>query len=122
MVLFLLRSLILMEEITAEWLNIAEEDYKMARTAFRAKRYPPMLVFCQQTLEKSFKAYYYEKNRKTPPYKHDLIALAKDTGLLSELSQDWTGFLAEVSQCYFTARYPDKYKEITLTKRNPGPH
>lgn len=29
-----------MEEITAEWLNIAEEDYKMARTAFRAKKYP----------------------------------------------------------------------------------
>ncbi|MEW6423353.1 MAG: HEPN domain-containing protein [Bacillota bacterium] len=72
-----------------------------------------ILRYRWQTLKKGFKAYCYEKNRKLPPYKHDLIALAKDTGLLSELSQDWTGFLAEVSQCYFTARYPDKYKEIT---------
>ncbi len=102
----------LVEDKTREWLEIADDDFAMSHAALRAKRFLHVMVFCQQAVEKTIKGLYFEFKRKTPPYKHDLLALANDTGFIEECSPEQLVFLAELSQYYVGARYPDKRKEL----------
>lgn len=66
------------------WLDIAMEDLSVARDLLKSGRYVYCAFFCQQALEKLFKAMIIFETGQEPPYVHDLTVLAKtasvDTG------------------------------------------
>ena len=92
---------------TENWLNIAQDDYEVAGQLFDNKKYLYCLFFCQQAIEKSIKAVYYEKNEETPPRKHNLTSLAEDTGVLDELERLDEDLLDTLSQYYIESRYTE---------------
>jgi HEPN domain-containing protein len=53
--------------------------------------------FCQQSVEKALKAVYYEKYDKTPPRKHDLVALAAAADIFSDLDDARKGLFVALS-------------------------
>ncbi|MDD4334636.1 MAG: HEPN domain-containing protein [Desulfotomaculaceae bacterium] len=65
------------------WTYAREGCPTNARISLCNKKYLHCLFFCQQAIEKAVKAVYYDKYNKTPPRKHDLVALAKNAGIFS---------------------------------------
>lgn len=60
-----------------KWLDIAKEDLGVARVLFKSGRYIYCAFFCQQAVEKLFKAIIIFETEKEPPYVHDLIIRQK---------------------------------------------
>ena len=65
-----------MKEETKDWLNQAERDLKTSQHALENKDYYASAFWCQQTLEKAFKALLIEKTSEFPKI-HDLKKLAE---------------------------------------------
>ncbi len=59
-----------------QWLSIAEEDLSVARVLLREEWYSSSVYHCQQSAEKSFKAYLAFRSKKIIKT-HDLIILLK---------------------------------------------
>lgn len=93
---------------SAVWLDIAEDDLEAAEHCFWGKQYLWSLFMCQQALEKAIKAVCFDKNGKTPPKKHDLIALAGAAGILDDCSDDMRDLFRRITLYYIETRYPDK--------------
>ncbi|MBE3582329.1 MAG: HEPN domain-containing protein [Thermoanaerobacteraceae bacterium] len=89
------------------WLEIAYEDLDTAKYMLEGKRYLWTVFLCQQALEKAFKAVYLKKFGRVPPRKHDLVVLAKLTGLLEELDETERDFLRRLTVYYIECRYPE---------------
>lgn len=100
---------------TQKWIDIADEDFSMARISFEHGRYLHMAFFCQQSIEKMLKGLYFELNQQTPPRKHDLLALAASCDLLDKLSLEQKTFLATVSEYYIESRYPEDRDSLART-------
>jgi len=92
---------------TKNWLDIAQEDFEVAGHLFEKKKYLYCIFFCQQTIEKAIKAVYFEKYNKTPPRKHDLMALAMAAGILPDLDEATKDFFDLLSQYYLESRYAE---------------
>lgn len=90
-----------------DWLEIAYEDLDTAKYMLEGKRYLWTVFLCQQALEKVFKAMYVKKFGRVPPRKHDLVVLAKLTGLLEELDETERDFLRRLTVYYIECRYPE---------------
>ncbi|OQA09370.1 MAG: HEPN domain protein [Firmicutes bacterium ADurb.Bin373] len=104
-----------MEELkpqTLNWIEIADEDHEVAGHLFNNKKYLHCLFFCQQAIEKAVKAVYYDKYNKTPPRKHDLVALAKNAGIFSEMDEIRKDLFVLLSQYYIESRYAEDRKEL----------
>ena len=97
---------------SAVWLDIAEDDIETAEYCYQGKRYLWSLFMCQQAVEKAIKAVFLEKTEKTPPKKHDLIALAGAAGILGDCSENTQDLLRHLSLYYIETRYPDKRAEL----------
>lgn len=110
-----LRLVVPMLGKTQKWIDIADEDLSMAEISFEHGRYLHMTFFCQQAIEKAFKALYFEMREQTPPRKHDLLALAADCGILDKLSFEQKTFLATVSEYYIESRYPEDRANLAKT-------
>ena len=78
-----------MKPITREWVEKAEEDYRVARREQSAKppAYNAVCFHAQQCVEKLMKALLIHL-AVPPPRTHDLQALAK---LLAPVRPDWSG-------------------------------
>lgn len=96
-----------MKPKTKNWLDIAQEDFEVAGHLFEKKKYLYCIFFCQQTIEKAIKAVYFEKYNKTPPRKHDLMALAMAAGILPDLDEATKDFFDLLSQYYLESRYAE---------------
>lgn len=96
-----------MKPKTQNWVDLASSDFRVAGYLFNKKEYLHCLFFCQQVIEKVLKAVYYEKYEKTPPRKHDLEALAKAAGVLSQLEERHIDLLDTLSLYYIESRYAE---------------
>ena len=94
------------------WISIADDDLEAAEHFYQGQQYLWAMFMCQQALEKSIKALYFEMTGETPPKKHDLIALAGITGVLEECPKDMRDLFRRLSIYYIETRYPDKRSEL----------
>ena len=73
-------------EKVAYWLEIAEYDLETAKAMLDTKRYLYVGFMCHQAIEKILKAVYVAKfPSETPPYTHNLIKLARLSGIFDLL-------------------------------------
>lgn len=101
-----------MKPNTQNWIEIADDDFDVAEHLFEKTKYMHCLFFCQQAIEKVLKAVYFEKYNKTPPRKHDLIALSKSAGIFPELDDTGKELFVLLSQYYIESRYAEDRKEL----------
>ena len=96
------------------WVQIAAEDFDVAEYCFHGKKYMWAMVMCQQAIEKLLKAIYVKQTDKIPEKTHNLTKLAKDTGIIKELSEETIILLEDLLIYYFGSRYPDKRAKFQL--------
>jgi len=87
------------------WISLAEKDIEVMDSLLKAGHYPYSLFVGHLATEKILKAYYVSQKGKQPPFIHDLVRLAIESGL--KLSDEKKIFLDAVSQFNIEARYPD---------------
>jgi HEPN domain-containing protein len=98
------------EEKVKYWINLSNEDLKIAKTMME-NRYRLYTGFmCHQVIEKIFKASYEYLKNEMPPYIHDLPRLAKLADFYDLFSEKQKLFLNTLNPLNIEARYPD-YKE-----------
>lgn len=102
-----------MEEEFNLWLEKAKESLDDAIYSLDSHRYGLSAFSCQQALEKILKATIIKLKRERPRKIHDLLPLAKDSGL--ELSEDYLLEIAKISKFYFLVRYPDINRKFFAT-------
>lgn len=93
------------ESDVQEWLTYAEEDFASAMVLFANERYAACAYHCQQTLEKTLKAWIVSRTGNTPPRMHnfrDLLACVPDALVPDDIEQS----LAYVNPHYLATRYP----------------
>lgn len=96
------------------WVNQAEENLKWARDNLELANYSLVGVLAQQAVELILKGYLYAR-RKVPSKTHNLLRLMEESKKLGlSLDRDFSEELAELSEFYFDARYPDEaaFKKI----------
>ncbi len=95
----------LMGEEVSNWLAQAKKDLDTAEYTFQGKYFEAAAFFSQQAVEKGLKALYIKKNGEL--FKtHDLVLLAKKTGLPEELVE----LCKTITPAYSYTRYPDVEK------------
>jgi len=95
------------EEKVAHWVNLSDEDVRVANDLLLSRHYLQTAFFCHLAVEKVFKACYTKLKHDTPPFIHALDILAKRSDfyeLLSEKQQDFLDILAPFN---IEARYPE---------------
>jgi len=104
------------EKLLGYWKKSSKMDFEAARDLFKSKKYPHCLFFAHVSVEKLLKALYVKTKDEYSPITHNLLLLAKESGL--ELSDLQVEQLAEINTFNIEARYPDEkfkfYKKCTL--------
>lgn len=90
-----------------KWLDIAKEDLAVAGELFKSGRYLYSAFFCQQAVEKFFKAIIAFETGKEPPYIHDLIVLAGKANFEGDKEK-----LKILTLHYIKARYDEVRKKL----------
>ncbi len=98
-----------MDTLTSQWLERADYDLETARTLLQSQRYLYVAFMCQQSIEKTIKAYI-ASTKAVPPFVHSLPRLAEEAGLLGELTEEFQKLLADLNPYYIKARYGE-YKD-----------
>ena len=98
------------EEKIQYWINLSDDDLKVAHTLLKGKHYLYVGFMCHQVIEKIFKASYEKLKNDTPPFIHDLPRLAKLADFYDLFSEEQKLFLNTINPLNIEARYPD-YKE-----------
>lgn len=102
-------------EIVEFWKKSARLDRKTADDLLRSKNYVGSLFFVHLYLEKILKGLVQKTTKKTPPFTHDLLILAKMTGI--SLKKEQEEYLAVINTFNIKARYADYkfafYKKAT---------
>jgi len=99
-----------MNEKISYWIEVSDYDLETAEAMQMTKRFLYVGFMCHQVIEKILKALYTATKKSTPPYTHNLISLAKDTGIFEQLSDDQKNFINLLRPLNVEARYPS-YKE-----------
>lgn len=103
------------DEIVEFWKKSARLDRKTFRDLFRSKNYVGSLFFVHLCLEKILKGLVQKMTKKTPPFTHDLLILAKLAHIPLEKEQE--EYLAVINTFNIKARYADYkfafYKKAT---------
>lgn len=102
------------------WIKIAVDDINAAEWNLQGNQLLWCIFMCQQAIEKTLKAIYLLKTDKTPPFKHDLIFLAKSAGIIEECSEETIDLFAYLNIYYIETRYSEKREELkaNLNKEN----
>ena len=104
------------EKLIEYWTKSSKMDFEAALDLFNTKKYPHCLFFAHLSIEKLLKALYVKTNEEHSPITHNLMMLAKGSGIpLSNLQIEQ---LVEINTFNIEARYPDEkfkfYKKCTL--------
>jgi HEPN domain-containing protein len=94
------------------WLDIAQDDLKSAQLLLKGKQLLNAAYFCQQAVEKAFKACIQAKG-EFPPKIHNLLVLAEKAGLPDSFDAEGKKFLATLTEFAIEARYPDQKAEVS---------
>jgi len=99
------------------WLEIAQDDVRVAGRLIDSNDRLHALFFCHLGIEKMLKALYVRMNSTSPPPIHNLVRLAMESKLT--LSGEDLEFLNELLRFNIEARYPkDRIKmRKTCTKK-----
>jgi len=100
------------EEKVGYWINLSNNDLAVAETLLKNGHNLYAGFMCHQAVEKIFKGYYVQEKKDTPPFKHDLEHLARQSGIYNELNEKQILFLENLNPLNIEARYPD-YKNKT---------
>ena len=95
---------------TDYWLELADDDLKVARDMFRLKNYLWMGFVCHLIAEKAIKAVIANNTNEVPPKIHNLTRLAAIAGIFDELSAPQLELLKLLIPLQIEARYPE-YKD-----------
>lgn len=99
-----------MDSKSEYWVNTAQYDLETARVMVNGKRYLYVGFLCHLTIEKALKAVIAQQ--ETPPKVHDLVKLAKQGGIYSEMSDEQKDFLEVLLPLNIEARYPSYKDEV----------
>ena len=104
------------DKLIEYWAKSSSMDFDAALDLFKAKKYPHCLFFSHLSVEKLLKAIYVKTKEEHSPITHNLLLLAKESGLV--LSDRQVEQFAEINTFNIEARYPDEkfnfYKKCTL--------
>jgi len=97
------------------WLELCDDDVKVARNLLKSKDYLWMAFICHLVVEKSIKAVIADRTNQEPKRIHDLAKLAEQANVVDELTDTQMDFLEELTPYNIEARYPS-YKEKMAAK------
>lgn len=100
------------EERVKYWIDSAIYDFQSAKVMLDGKRYLYVGFLCHQTIEKIFKACYSDISDEIPPYTHQLLKLARLTGLYDQLSEEFKDTLDILDPLNIETRYPSHKEEL----------
>ena len=101
---------------TEYWINLAIEDIEVARLLLSGGKTLYAGFMCHLSIEKGLKAVI-SKSDEPPPKTHDLVKLAKQGNLYSDMDEKQKDFLELLLPLNIEARYPS-YKENIATSLN----
>jgi len=78
----------------------------------KTKRYLYVGFMCQQAVEKLLKALIASRKRSAPPRSHDLLRLAKDSGIIGEFSGEQIEFCAMLTPFCIETRYAEERERL----------
>jgi len=100
------------EEKIDYWINLSDNDLKVAHTLLKGKHYLYVGFMCHQVIEKIFKAYYTILKADSPPYTHDLRYIAIVADFWKDLSDIQKSQVIDLLPLQMEARYPDYKNRI----------
>jgi len=92
------------------WLELCDDDLKVARNLLKSKDYLWMGFLCHLVAEKALKAMITNITGDVPPKDHRLIKLAELAQIDNELSEEQVALLSKLQPLQIEVRYPS-YKE-----------
>lgn len=101
-----------MKEQAKYWVSESEEDILTAQVLLKSGRLLESAFFSHLALEKILKAFIAERNDEIPPKSHNLLLLAKKSGLNKELDEDTIDLIAEVQPFNIEGRYPETREKL----------
>ena len=93
------------------WIELAIYDLDTAKAMLTTRRYLYVGFMCNQAIEKMLKAYYVFKNKKIPPYTHNMRRLATEANLYKEMNEKQKDFIDDMIPFNIEGRYPE-YKQM----------
>ncbi len=97
-----------MKEEVNKWMEQANEELDTADINFKAKKYFSSAFWCQQSVEKAFKALLIKRTNKFPKI-HDLTKLAR----LTNAPKNILMLCSKINPAYTASRYPDSPKKYS---------
>jgi len=94
------------------WVDEAKEDLITAKALLESKRYLECGFFCHLAIEKIFKALILHNTNVVPPKSHNLIFLAKKSGILAQLDESMKDLIADLQPFNIEGRYPEDRRKI----------
>ncbi len=94
------------------WIDSANSDIEAAGILLENKKYLQSLFFCNLTIEKALKAYYWFSNNEEPPYIHNLILLSEKNQLNGIMPAHHKETIDILMPLNIKGRYPDEEKEL----------
>ena len=98
------------KQLVKYWVDLSDYDFLTATFMLKTKRYPYCLFMCHLSIEKLLKALIVKFTKKHAPYSHNLVDLAKRTGI--EFKEEDKMLLADLTEFNLEARYPEWQKEF----------
>lgn len=97
------------------WLELCDDDLVTAKALLEKERLLHMGFFCHLIVEKALKAILASQIDEPPPKIHNLITLAKRSGIITELSEEQLNLLEQLNPLQIEARYPEHKDKIAET-------
>ena len=97
------------------WMELADDDLVVAKSLLKEKHLLHCGFFCHLVIEKALKAVITKNMHEQPDRIHDLQKLAKQGGLLDELSSQQLKLLDDLMPLHIEARYPEYKERIAQT-------
>ncbi len=96
------------DEIIEYWENSSDMDFNTMMNLYKSKDYHWSLFIGHLVLEKLLKALFVRKKKRQPLFTHDLLRLAKKTGI--NITNEQADMLDTITTFNINARYDD-YKQ-----------
>jgi len=100
------------EQKVTYWLELSDNDLKVAEDLFSLKHYLYSGFMCHQVIEKIFKGYYAKLKEDTPPFTHDLRYIAIAADFWKDLTEKQQLQVIELMPLQIEARYPEYKSKI----------
>ena len=105
------------EEKVKYWIDLSDEDFRVAIDLLKSEHLLQMGFFCHLTVETIFKAYFTQLEDEAPPHIHKLARLAQLSGFYDDMSDKQKDFIYKLDPFNIEARYPE-YKNMIAKSLN----